>query len=72
MLKPVDGSVVINLHDRRVKARLVSTNNFDETSVSRRATVSGDNAIGGLLFLAHAHQAQSYGHSSSGLSGVIL
>jgi hypothetical protein len=68
----MNGTVVINLDNRRVKARLVRTNNLDKTSVSRGATVGGDNAIGRLLFLAHAHQAQSYGHGSSGLSGVVL
>jgi hypothetical protein len=68
----MNGTVVINLDNRWVKARLVSTNNLDEASVSRGATVGSDNAIGRLLLLAHAHQAQSYGHGYSGLSGVVL
>ena len=68
----MDSTIVIDLDDGRFETGLIGANNFDETSVSGRATVGGDNSIGRLLLLAHAHQAQSYGHNSSGLSGVVL
>src|SRR5581483_6978709 len=62
LAQPVERLVVVEIEVRRVLARAVVTDRLDDPTVTRRARVGDDDAVGRLLGLAHPHQTDLHGH----------
>src|SRR6185503_2209216 len=58
LLEPGDGLVVVDVDHRRLLARLVGADDLDEPAVAGRTGIRGDHPVGGLLLLAHPHEAE--------------
>src|SRR5262249_14238743 len=68
LAEPVQRAVGIDVDERRLLARAVVADGLDDPAVARRPGVGDDDAIRGLLLLAHAHEADLDGQNSSFLS----
>src|SRR5205085_2826031 len=64
LAQPFDGLVVVDVDLGRLGPRRVEPDALDEAPVAGRAGVGGDDAVGRLLLLAHALEAQLDGHLS--------
>ena len=62
LAQPVERAVGVDVDVRRLLARAVVADGLDDPAVARRPGVGDDDAIGGLLLLAHAHEADLDGH----------
>src|SRR3546814_14190250 len=62
VLEPVHGALVVDLDQRGVAAGVVVPDDLDEPTVTGGTGVGGDDAVGGLLLLAHPHEAELDGH----------
>ena len=70
--EPLEGLLVVDDDARGLEAGLVGAHDLDETAVAGRPRVCGDDAVGGLLLLAHPHEAELDGHVGPSVSGVSV
>jgi len=68
LAEPGQRAVGVDVDVRRLLARAVVADGLDDPAVARRTGVGDDDAIGGLLLLAHAHEADLDGHELTFLS----
>src|SRR5262249_59642303 len=61
--QPVQSALVVDADERRLLPGCVLPQDLDETAVARAAPVGDDDAVGRLLLLADAHQADLDGQN---------